>query len=349
MDLLEELLAIPGVPGREHRIRAAIEAHVRLSELFDDLRTDALGSLIGVRRPRPEAGRSPRPPRRVLIAAHMDCIGFLVSYISPDGYLRLHPVGAFDPRTLSAQRVTVCTETGEDLPGVLAPDGRPLHTATPETLAKVPPLSDFFVDLGLGGDTVREKVRLGDMVVLNGDFRQIGASIVGQGMDNRVGCWALIRALEQLPYHDCEIHAVWSTQEEVGSRGIEPVGFAIEADIGIACDTTVSCNVPGVEPAHHVTEPGKGVAIQIADSSTLADMSLMSDIEQVARENDILCQRSLMVGGGQDGAMIQRSRCGVRTIVLSCPVKYLHTASEMVNRTDLISYRDLISAYIRSL
>jgi tetrahedral aminopeptidase len=348
MMLLETLTQTPGVPGREHRIRAVIEAYVREHDIVDELRTDAMGSLIGIRKPRPHGGRA-GTPTRVLVAAHMDQIGFLVSHISDDGFLRVHPVGSFDPRTLLARRVTVCTGFGLDLPGVMNSTGRPIHTASEEELKKIPRIEDFFIDLSMSAAAVREKIELGDMVVPDGMFGEVGDSIVAQGLDNRVGCWALIRALEGLARHDCEIHAVWTAQEELGSRGAQPASFGIEADIGISCDTTVCCSVPGVPGEQHITRPGAGVALQIADSSTIADASLVKDIEKIARENGIKCQRSLMLGGGQDGAMIQRSRKGVRALMLSCPIKYLHTVTEMVHRDDLDSYRDLLARYLSTL
>jgi tetrahedral aminopeptidase len=345
--LLETLSKTPGVPGREQRIRAVIEEYVTKEKIFDELRTDALGSLIGVRYSRP-ARKKAQKPVTVLVAAHMDQIGFLVSHISKDGYLRTHPVGSFDPRTLFARRVMVCTDVG-DLPGVMNPNGRPIHTASAEELKRVPELGEFFIDLGLPVAEIRAKVQLGDMIVLDAPFTEAGEYVIASNLDNRAGCWALIRAMENLTYHSCEIHAVWTAQEELGSRGAQPVAFGIEADIGIACDTTVCCTVPGVPEEQYITEFGKGVSLQIADSSTIADAALVRDIEAIAHKYGIASQRSLMLGGGQDGAMIQRSRNGVRTAVFSCPVKYLHTAAEMVHRADLNSYRDLLTRFLSSL
>lgn len=349
MDLLERLVNTPGVPGREGAIRDVIEAHARQAGVFDEIATDALGSLVCIRRPRPRDGGPVAMPRRVLLAAHMDQIGFLVSHVSKEGYLRLHPVGAFDPRTLFAHRVQVVTAGGETIAGVMNPPGRPIHTAPPEDLKKIPELETFYVDTGLAPDEARARIAKGDMVVLDGPFHRLGRYVAGGGLDNRVGCWALLRAMEALQFHDCEIHCAWTAQEELGSRGAGPVAFAAEADIGISCDTTVCCEVPGVEEENHVTEAGNGVALQVADSSTLSDMGLVRDMERVAQQQGIKCQRSLMLGGGQDGALIQRARCGVRTIVLSCPVKHLHTATELVHVDDLASYPALLAAYLGSL
>lgn len=350
MELLAKLVTTPGVPGREDRIRAVIEAHVRDAGIFDEIRTDALGSLICVRHPRPKDSDTKRErSRRVLLAAHMDQIGFLVSHVCDRGYLRLHPVGAFDPRTLFARRVLVETAAGEMLPGILNPGGRPVHTAPAEELKKVPELDAFYVDTGLPADAVKRRVGKGDMVVLDGPFQETGHYVTGGALDNRVGCWALIRAMEQLETHDCEIYCAFTAQEELGSRGAGPAAFGIDADIGISCDTTVCADVPDVEARHHVTTAGDGVALQIADSSTLSDMALVRAIAAVAAGAQIRYQRSLMEGGGQDGAYIQRARRGVVTLVLSCPVKHMHTAAEMVHRDDLASYRDLIVAYLATL
>jgi endoglucanase len=279
----------------------------------------------------------------------MDQIGFLVSYIEDGGFLRLHPVGAFDPRTLFARLVRVVTEADETLPGILHPEGRPLHTAPAKDLQVVPELETFFVDLSLPESDVRKRVRPGDMVVFAPSFEHVGSSVVAAGLDDRVGCWALLSALERLQAHQCEIIAAFTAQEEVGSRGAQPLAFAVEADIGIACDTTVCSALPGTEPRHHITQPGEGVSIQIADASTISDHGLVQQFEAIAREHRIKCQRSLMLGGGQDGALIHTSRKGVPTIVLSCPVKYLHTSAEMVHADDLVSFRDLLIATLEGL
>lgn len=345
MRLLEQLVNTHGIPGREHRVRDLIESHVRKAGLFDEIRVDALGSLICLRRARPRDGSS-AAAARVLVMAHMDQIGFLVSHVSQDGLIYLHPVGSFDPRTLIARRVLVYAQAGKALPGALLAPGHPVHTAEPDDLRKVPDLKTLYVDLSLSAETVRAKVRPGDMVVLDAPYGEIGHAIVGGGLDNRAGCWALISAIEMLTSHDCEICAVWTAQEELGSRGAGPVAFGYEADIGISCDTIVSCDVPGVPGEQRIARPGDGVSIVIADSSIVSDMSLVAAVEAVANAQNIRCQRSLMLGGGQDGALIQRSRRGVRTLVLSCPLKHMHTAVETAHRADLESYRDLLAAYL---
>lgn len=347
MDLLQKLTQTPSVPGRESRIRDVIEQYIREQKLFDEIRTDSLGSLIAVRKARP-AGDATEKPVRVMLAAHMDQIGFLVRHIDDKGFLRVNPVGGFDTRNLFARMVRVCTSDG-DLPGVMNPGGRPIHIATDEEKKKVPQIGDFCIDLGLDADTVKDRVRIGDMVVLDGPFHEVGNFVASQCLDNRVGCWAQIRAIENLQHHNCDIYAAWTVQEEVGLRGAMPAAFGIEPDIGVACDTTLCCATPGVPEEDRVTVAGDGVCLHIMDSSMIGDIGLIEQIETIAQEGDIRCQRGILPRGGQDGAMIQRSRSGVRTVSFACPIKYIHTVTEMAHRDDLDSYHRLLTAWLQTL
>ncbi|MBI1368066.1 MAG: M42 family peptidase [Planctomycetes bacterium] len=350
MDLLAKLTQTPSVPGREDRIRKVIRDHITKAKLFDDIRVDAMGSLIAVRKPRPaKKSAAPKKPLKVMLAAHMDQIGFLVSYVNEDnGSIRVNPVGGFDTRNLFARTVRVCTASG-DLPGVMNPSGKPVHIASEEERKKIPDVGEFFIDLGLPPGQVSRKVKIGDMVVLDGPFHDIGSTIVSQCMDNRVGCWAVVRAIENLKHHDCEIHAVWTVQEEVGLRGAGPASFSVDPDIALSCDTTLCCEVPGVAPEQHVTKFGKGVCIKVMDGSAIADIGLIEDIEAVAKKKRIKHQRGVLPRGGQDGGIIQRTRAGVRIAVFACPVKYIHTVTEMSHKDDLASYHQLLTAYLEQL
>ena len=348
LSLLETLTQTPSVPGRESRIRDVIQKHVSEGNLFDEISTDAMGNLICVRKARPAPGESVGDPVKVMLAAHMDQIGFLVRHIDDNGFLRINNVGGFDTRNLFARQVRVCTKDG-DLQGVMNPGGKPIHIASEEDKKKIPVISDFVIDLGLSGDEVKDKVRVGDMVVLDGPFHEVGDFVASQCLDNRVGCWAQIRAIESLDYHNCDIYAAWTVQEEVGLRGAMPAAFGIEPDIGVACDTTLCCQTPGVPEEDRVTVPGEGIALHVMDSSMISDIGLIEDLEAIASTHDIKCQRAILPRGGQDGAVIQRSRGGVRTVSLACPVKYIHTVTEMSHKADLESYVSLLAAWLKTL
>jgi len=348
MQLLQTLTQTPAVPGREDRIRNVIRDYVSERQLFDEISVDPMGSLIGVRKARPAEGKAAQSPLKVMLAAHMDQIGFLVRHIDENGYLRVNPVGGFDARNLFARRVRVCTESG-DLPGIMNASGKPIHIASEVDKKKIPEVTDFFIDCGLTAEQAREKILIGDMVVLDGPFEDVGNSVVSQCLDNRIGCWAQIRAIENLKSHACDIYAAWTVQEEVGLRGAEPAAFGVNPDIGVACDTTLCCKTPGIPDEDRVSVAGDGVCLHVMDSSMISDIGLVQDFEKIAKANKIKCQRAILPRGGQDGAAIQRSRSGVRTIALACPVKYIHTVTEMTHKEDLESYHTLLTAWLESL
>jgi putative aminopeptidase FrvX len=348
MKLLQTLTQMPSVPGREDRIRKVIQDYITKKKLFDTIAVDAMGSLIAVRKARPADSKSHHVPVRVMLAAHMDQIGFLVRHIDDGGYLRVNPVGGFDARNLFARKVRVCAWAG-DLPGIMNAAGKPIHIASEADKKKIPEVTEFFVDVGLSGDEVRSKVRIGDMVVLDGPFEEVGNSVVSQCLDNRIGCWAQIRAIEALKHHNCDVIAAWTVQEEVGLRGAQPAAFGVDPDIGVACDTTLCCRTPGVPDEDRVSVSGDGVCLHVMDSSMISDIGLVEDFERIARAKGIKCQRAILPRGGQDGAVIQRSRSGVRTISLACPVKYIHTVTEMSHKDDLTSYHTLLTAWLESL
>lgn len=347
MDLLQELTQTPSVPGREDRIREVITKHIK--DHVDEISVDPMGNLITVRKPRPRGKATTRKkPVKVMLAAHMDQIGFLVSHVGEDGWVRVNPVGGFDTRNLFARMVRICA-SGGDLIGVMNPGGKPIHIASEEDKKKIPEVSDFFIDLGLPAKTVKRKVQIGDMVVLHGPFNEVGDSVASQCLDNRIGCWAVIRALQQLKNHKCEIHAVWTVQEEVGLRGAITSSYTVDPDIGLSCDTTLCCDTPGVPEHQRVTVSGDGICLKIMDSSTIADIGIVEDLERVARKHKIPHQRGVLPRGGQDGAAMQRSRSGTKVGVFACPVKYIHTVTEMSAKEDIFAYRDLLVKYLAQL
>lgn len=345
MELLKTLTETPSISGREEQIREVIRRHAE--PLVDELRVDSLGSLIGIRRPRPrkEGGGD---PVRVLLAAHMDQIGFVVSHVSDKGFARVAAIGGFDTRNLFARRVRVTTTQGE-LPAVMNPAGKPVHVADPEERKKVPEIHELFLDFGLPAEKVKERIRVGDMVTIDEPFRRLGDAVVAQALDNRIGCWVLLRALERLEHHDCEIHAVWTVQEEVGLRGAGPATYGVRPDVGVALDTTLCCDTPGVPEEQWINQMGKGVAIKVLDGSMISDPRLVDSLEEVAKARSITYQRSLLTRGGTDSGAIQRTAAGVRVVTLACPVRYIHTVTETASVADIEAYRDLVAGWLEEL
>ena len=339
MDMLAELSELAGVPGREERVRAYIEERIR--DYVDDLHTDAMGNLHAVKRSGTDGAR------RLMVAAHMDEIGFIVRFVDDKGFLRLQPVGGFDPRNLFARQVTVhASHGGNALIGVLNPAGKPVHLSTAEERSKVPNLDAFFVDLGLSAERVKELVRVGDMVTLRQPFADLGDVVTGKALDDRAGCWILIETLRRLESPALDLHAVFTVQEEVGLRGATTGAFKVAPDLAIALDTTLAVDTPEARDDLRVTELGKGTAIKVMDSHTISTRWLVDAMIALAERRGVAYQLEVLPLGGTDAGAMQRSREGAPSITLSTPSRYVHTVTEMVAKADLEAAVTLLTAAI---
>ena len=344
--LLENLVAAPGVPGREHRIRKLTLSEIE--GLFDEVNVDPMGSIIGIKK---ATKTNSDAPQKVMLAAHMDQIGFIVRFIDDKGFIRIQNVGGFDTRNLFARLVTICPDPNDpskDIPGVLNPAGKPVHIATEEERNKIPKIEDFNIDTGLSPEEVKQKVKIGDMVVLQAKCVEMGNNFVSQCMDNRIACWIVIEALRQLKDHACEIHCVFTVQEEVGLRGALASSYTVNPDIGIAIDTTLACDTPGIPDDLSTSRMGNGAGITVLDASAIADYDLVETFNKLAVDRNIPHQRSAMARGGTDSGGIQRTRGGSRTFTLSCPTRYIHTITEMVSKTDMTACKDLLAAFLET-
>ena len=276
----------------------------------------------------------------------MDEIGFLVSHITDKGFIYVQPVGGFDPRNLFSRRVVVCTDEG-DFKGVMNPAGKPVHIQQPEDRKKVPEISEFFIDIGLG-PAARDRVKVGDMVAMDEPLIEIGDKVVSKALDNRIACWLgieSIRGLGDAP-HGCEIHVAFTTQEEVGLRGARTSAFAVRPDIGLGIDTTLACDTPGVPEQDRTTAQGDGFGLHVRDTSFIADRGMVAEVERLAQEKGIPYQRTMLRAGGQDGAAAQQAAAGAKAIGIVVGTRYIHTVTEMAHKTDLQAARDILVAYL---
>lgn len=339
MELLRKLSEVAGVPGREEKVREIIEAE--LEGVVDAMETDAMGNLHAVKRAKADGAP------RAMIAAHMDEIGFLVKFVDDKGFLRVQQLGGFDPRNLFARQVTVhASLSREELVGVMNPAGKPIHISTPEERSKVPQIADFFVDLGLSADDVKAKVRVGDMVTLRQEFHDLGKVVTGKALDDRAGCWVAVQTLKRVKDPAFEVHAVFTTQEEVGLRGAVTSAFKVEPHVGIALDTTLAVDTPGAQDHVRITEMGKGVGIKVMDGSSISTRWLLDEFLALAEKRGIEHQLEVLPLGGTDAGAIQRSRLGVPSITLSTPSRYVHTVTEMVAKSDLEAEVALLTAFL---
>jgi putative aminopeptidase FrvX len=335
MELLKKLCEAHGVPGREEAVRELVISELR--GICDEIRTDALGNVIALKK---GSGRGPK----VMLAAHMDEIGFLVSHIDEkSGFLRIDPVGGFDPRVLMAQRVIVHTEKG-DLIGIIG--SKPPHILTEEERKKPLELKDLFIDLGLPAEEVKKRVNIGDFITLQQDFAEVGNLVSCKALDDRVGVYVMIEAVRRTKKHVCDIYAVATTQEEVGVRGARVSSFNVAPDIGVALDVTVASDVPGVGEHEQVTKLGAGVAIKIKDSLSISNPKLVRTMRQIAEQKKIKYQLEILPRGGTDAGAIQMTREGVAAITLSIPTRYLHSVVEAAHKDDIQAAIDLLAAFL---
>lgn len=354
LDLLKRLCETPGVPGREERVRDLIKKEV--AGLFDSVETDALGNLICRRNPRGKAKKgAPESkhggPLRVMMLCHMDEIGFYVTAVDDKGYLWMNPAGGFDTRNLFSRRVTVVADDG-DYHGVMNPGGRPVHISSPKDRERVPEVKEFFVDVGIKADAVKKKFKVGDYVVMNEPAIELGDKFVSKALDNRVACWLGIESVRKLEKtkaaHTCEVIVAFTTQEEVGLRGAKTASHAVQPDIGLGIDVTLSCDTPGVPGEEAVTRQGQGFGLHIKDSSFISDYQLVNEVEALAKKNKIAYQRTILAAGGQDGAAAQQAAAGARAVGITVGTRYIHTVTEMIDKKDLYAARDILTAYCAS-
>ena len=335
-ELFKDLVSTPGISGREERIRDIVKKH--MSELVDETRIDALGNLVGIRH-----GSGPR----VMLCAHMDSIGFLVTHIDDNGFLRISPVGGFDPRTLVMQRVVVCGEE-RDYVGLLAPASKPIHLLTGDEAKKPPKIDDLFIDLMLPVDEVKAGVAVGDPVSLVREPLITDEAVTAPYLDDRLGVYVVLEALRKATRNDAEVYTVVSVQEEVGVRGATTAAFEIEPAVGVAVDVTIAGDLPGSDRSQQVCALGKGAAIGLMDSGSISDPRLVRAFKRLAEDNSIAYQMEILPRGGTDAGGIQLTRAGVPVITISIPIRYVHTVNEMAFVSDIDATVDLLAAYVET-
>ena len=330
MKLLQELCEASGIPGQEERIRAIVRRE--LEPLVDEIQVDALGNLTAVRR-----GNG---AKKLMISAHMDEIGFLVTHIEDGGFLRMQGLGGHAPRNMMSQRVRIAGK--EDIIGLLHCGKKP-EAGEPD---KVPKVKEFFVDTGLTKEEATERIPIGSMVTLQRDFVEIGNAVSCKAMDDRVSLYIMIEAMRQTKKAEFEVYAVASVQEEVGIRGALTAAYEINPDVGIALDVTLADDIPGVGEAERITSLGKGAAIKIMDASVICNRKVVEVLSELARAREIAHQMEILPAGGTDAGAIQKARGGVATGVISTPTRYVHSSVEMCNKADIQASIDLMAAFI---
>jgi len=330
MELLERLCNTPGVSGYEDEVQTVVED--ALTPFCDRIWRDRVGNLIALKR-----GTLGDTAPRVMLAAHVDEIGLMVTHIDEEGFLRFRAVGGFDASTLLSQRVLV--HGRQALHGVIAPRIRGASNSD----AQEPKLSDLFVDLGLAPQTVTDTVRIGDIISLEQPFAHLNENVVtARNFDDRLGVYCLIEAMRALDSPHADIYAVSTVQEELGVRGAPMAAYAIQPDVGLAIDGSLAWDVPGL-PAHEQhCRLGQGTGIYYLDNLTMGSPRLIRFLESLCEREGIPFQRN--VGGGTDASAIQRSGKGALATTIGAPTRYMHSTVQMAHVDDIKATIALLTA-----
>src|SRR6185312_2080796 len=334
--LLKAICEVPGTSGFEQRIRELVIKEVK--PYVDSIRIDNMGNVVTVKKGKKN--------KKAMVAAHMDEIGFIVSHIDDAGFVRFNPLGGFDPKTLTAQRVIVHGK--KDLVGVMG--SKPIHVMTPEERNKVVPITDYFIDLGMSKKEVEKYVEIGNPVTRQRELIEMGDCVNCKSIDNRVSVYILLETLKELKNVPYDVYGVFTVQEEVGIRGANVSALKIQPDFGFGLDTTIAFDVPGARPQEKVTELGKGTAIKIMDSSTICDYRMVAYMKKTADKHKIKWQPEILPAGGTDTAGIQRMTAGgAISGAVSIPTRHIHQVIEMADKNDIRGSIDLLKHCLQEL
>ncbi len=337
--LLKEICEIAGAPGFEKRVRDLVIREV--TPLVDELSVDNLGNVITIKK----GVRNPEG-KKAMVGAHMDEIGFIVTHIDDNGFVRFATLGGFDAKTLTAQRVIIHGK--EDIVGVMG--SKPIHVMSPEERNKVAKISDYFIDLGRSKEEVEKIVSIGDPITRERELIEMGDCVNCKSIDNRVSVFVLIETLRNLKEVPYDVYGVFTVQEEVGIRGANVSAHTINPDFGFGLDTTIAYDLPGAQPHEKVTSLGKGTAIKIMDASTICDYRMVAYMKQRANEESIEWQPEVLTAGGTDTAGIQRmGKDGAISGAVSIPTRHLHQVIEMAHKSDIQASIDLLGACLTHL
>lgn len=323
-DLLKKLTSVTGPSGYESEIRNVILEEVK--PYIDNYKVDALGNLITYKGKKTDGGKV------IMLAAHMDEIGLIVTHVDENGFARFANLGGVYSANSTAARVRF-------LNGAVGVVGTEPRTSA----TMVHPLNKLFIDFGV--DSKEDcPVQIGDVACFERTFEDMGNRVVSKALDDRIGCLMLIEVMKKLDKSPHQVVGVFTAQEEVGTRGASTAAFSVDPDIGIAIDVTGTGDTP--KNVSMQMKMGQGPAIKVRDSGMLADPKIVAWMEETAKEKGIPTQREILLGGSTDARAMQISRAGVLAGCLSIPSRYIHSPSEMLDMRDVENGIDLLVAML---
>ncbi|MBK6545072.1 MAG: M42 family metallopeptidase [Saprospiraceae bacterium] len=337
IELLKKICLTPGAPGFEQPIRALLMQE--MEGYADDVQIDPMGNLIVFIK-----GIS---SSKLMLTAHMDEISFIVQHIDDDGFIRFLPLGGFDAKTLTAQRVKIHGK--KEVIGVMG--SKPIHLMNPDERNKAAQIKDYFIDTGLPKAELEKYISIGNPITRERELIQMGKCINSKSLDNRISVYVLLEIIKAFgkAKPELDLYAVFTVQEEVGLRGAKSAAHRIAPDYAINIDTTIAFDVPGAQAHEMITKLGNGVAIKFYDSSVIPDYRMVNFLKECADMEKIKWQAELLSGGGTDTGAVQTSGNGSIAGAISIPTRHIHQVIEMVHEEDVLSAIQLLNISIKQI
>ncbi|RMH01452.1 MAG: M42 family peptidase [Chloroflexi bacterium] len=335
-ELLKQLTEADGVSSNEKEIRLLIRDLI--ADHVDEWRVDSMGNLIALKK---GTGAS---DLRVLVDAHMDEVGLMITEIASDGTLKFEPVGGFNDRTLLGKVVRV---GADKISGVIG--AKPVHLLSASERRRVVKIDSMRIDIGAKDKSAANgKVKPGDFAAFVTTYQEMGNTALGKAFDNRAGCAALIELLRGEPY-PFDLYAAFTVQEEVGLRGAQVAAYSVQPDVALVLECTPAYDLPTKEDVSPNVALGQGPSIYVMDAVTIQDPRLVAHITRTAAERGIPYQIRRPGGGGTNTAVIQRTHTGIPAATIAVPGRHAHTPVMMINLEDYANVVKLTDAVLRTL
>lgn len=329
MKLLERLCKCNGISGDEGKVRELIIEEIK--PYADSITVDNLGNLIVHKQ-----GKN-RAKSRLMLSAHMDEVGLMVTDITSDGYLKFDEVGGIDRRVLLGKSVTVGMNRINGVIGV-----KPIHLCKGDEVGRIPELSEMYIDIGADSkENAVEYIKYGDSIDFVSDFNVTADSITSKALDDRFGCLVLIELIRCELEYDMDFAFV--VQEEVGLRGAKVAAYTVDPEFALVIETTTAADVPEIDENKQVCNLSDGAVISVMDRRTIYDKEMIALAFDCAEKTNIKAQYKRAVAGGNDAGVIHSSRSGVKTLAVSLPCRYLHSPNCVVNKQDCENMLKLVS------
>ena len=335
IELLKTLCELNGPASNEEKVREYIKKYVK--PYADEIREDVMGNLIVFKR-----GKM-RREKKLMVCAHMDEVGLIITDITDDGYLKFDFVGGVDTRVVIGKRVLVGKK---EIPGIIG--FRAVHLTTPEERKRAPKLTELCIDIGCDKKTAAEKlVSRGDTAIFLSPFTVLSDNrIKARALDDRFGCAVMMKLIEEELLYDT--YFAFTVQEEAGCRGATTVAYSIEPSFALVLEATTAGDIPSAEGASKVCSLGNGAVIGYMDRSTVYDKDLFIKLRDIAEKKNLPWQMKSRIAGGTDAGKIHVSKSGVRTTSLSLPTRYIHSPSCVGDIRDMSVVLELAREFVNA-